>query len=226
MEFQKAFVLHSRAFKETSLIIELFTKEAGRKSVIAKGAKRPKNNFKALLQPFTPMLIQYRGRGELPTLTHAEPEGTHIKLKSSSLLSGFYLNELLIRLLHKHDPHEYLFDVYEKTLKKMQDDFQEKHLRQFEKEFLKEIGYELPLSGDVDGQLLDSKKYYQFMPGSGFVPCENDSAKSVFLGRHLLAIQNNEHDDPEVLLAAKYLTRFALQPLLGDKPLLSRELFR
>ena len=113
---QSAFILHQRNYSETSLLLELYTRRHGRIGLIAKGARRPSNKNRGTLKPFQPLLVGWSGRGELMVLTGAEPDGASVDLVGSSLYCGFYLNELLMRLLHRHDPHEALYDRYNQAL--------------------------------------------------------------------------------------------------------------
>src|SRR6185436_3098055 len=113
---QPGFVLHARDYSETSLILEVFSARHGRLGLMAKGARRPSSRVRGLLKPFQPLLFAWTGRGELPILTGAEPDGEMPPLMGPALYCGFYLNELLMRLLHRHDPYEALYGAYRSAL--------------------------------------------------------------------------------------------------------------
>lgn len=169
---QPAYVLHARPYQETSLLLEFFTQDFGRVSAIAKGAKRPKSRGRGLLQPFIPLLISCAGKGELLTVKDFDAAAPPILLLGRRLIFAFYLNELLMRLLHRADAHDELFYAYEKSLHKLREDNDE-HLEQvplrlFEKTLLKELGYELHLTHEVDsGKPLNPDSMYFFDPEKG-----------------------------------------------------------
>src|SRR5688572_10919841 len=113
---QPAFVLHTYPYRETSLIVEAYVRDHGRLALIARGARRPKSSVRGVLMPFQPLLLSWTGRKDLRTLTRAEWRGGYAPLRGQPLICGFYLNELLLKLLQRDDPHEELFAVYEGTL--------------------------------------------------------------------------------------------------------------
>ncbi len=227
---QNAFILHSRAYRDTSLIIEFFT-EQGRVSTVSRGgrAKRAKQLY---MQAFTPLVIAYFGHGELMTLTHIEPNGISNYLSGHQLISGLYLNELLLRLLAKNDAHPQLFAYYAECLQALtQADKAEAALRCFEKQLLQELGYALQLTRDADsGDAVDADGHYYFHPEVGVrravdvVSKENDYQQLLFKGTSLLAIDNNCYQHADSLKDAKRLMRLAINHLLGNKPLKTREL--
>jgi DNA repair protein RecO (recombination protein O) len=112
VELEPAFVLHNRAYRETSLIIEVFGRDTGRFALVAKGVRRPKSALRGMLQSFHPLLLSWSGSGELGLLTGAEPDGYMRPLAGKALFSGLYINELLMRLMYRHDPHPELFHYY------------------------------------------------------------------------------------------------------------------
>lgn len=219
---QPAFILHQRPYRETSLLVELFTEQHGRLSAVARGTRSKKSPTRAMLQPFIPLLLSWHGKGELVTLSSIEMNGVYLSLQGDCLLGGLYLNELLIRVLHKHDPYPFLYTIYRETLLELQGaTLQQKVLRLFEKKLLKELGYELPFSA------IQTDQFYCFHPERGFDHChvtEGDAAR-IFSGKNLLAVANNELQDDEILRDAKRLMRLALAPLLGTQALQSRKLF-
>lgn len=212
-----AFVLHRYPYRETSFIAELLTQHQGRISVVCKGAQRPKSPLKGLLQAFTPLVIHAQGQRCLKTLTLAEAVGPPIHLVYTELISGLYMNELLMRLLPKEESCETLFAVYRAGLL----DMSERSLRIFEHQLLKTLGYALPL------QHIDPCQAYLFITEHGFEPClvNMQGRPNYFLGQHLCAIARADYGEMSTLVAAKRLMRLAFQPLLGNKPLRSRELF-
>jgi len=227
-DLQPTYILHSRPYSNTSRILEAFTREHGRIALLAKGIRRGKNSNHSLIQLFTPILITWAGKGELQFLKHIEPNGLSHQLTGRALLCGFYLNELLIRLLHKADPHPYLFQAYQESLQAFeQGQASDITLRLFEKHFLQELGYALNLTHDAQTHGdIHPEKYYHFNPSSGFHETQSRTySQNRFLGAHLLSIHRNHYDDKETRAAAKRLFRQALEPLLGHKPLKTRELF-
>jgi DNA repair protein RecO (recombination protein O) len=232
LNLQPAYVLHYRNYRETSFLVELLTKHAGRISVIARGAKRAKSPMKGLIQPFIPIAVAWRGKGSLPTLQTAEICGKPIALHDDKLFSGFYLNELLMYILHRHSPCESIFILYENVLHELSfATAAEPILRKFEKYLLSELGYALQFNHEAHSDItIKANKHYLFIPHEGFSSIQaikltqNDHA--IFTGKNLLKIAADDFTDVEVLRDAKRLMRFALQPLLGSKQIKSRELFK
>jgi DNA repair protein RecO (recombination protein O) len=226
-----AYVLHTRAYQESSLLVELLTKK-GRLSVIAKGAKRPKSSFRGILQPFIPLSIRVVGRNELKTLTHAEVTQPHVLLEGDYVFAGFYVNELLMRLLLKEAPCDYLFTAYEdilSALRKQEDLWI--CLRIFEKTLLQILGYELNLSHDAhSGEVVDPGAQYIYWLEKGPMRWEAGTpipAKSyIFSGKSLLDLAQNDLNDPLARKQAKKLLRQALDIYLGTRPLCTRDLFQ
>ena len=218
----KAFVLHTRPYRDTSLIAELFTDQQGRLGVVAQGARNSKKFRMGLLQPFVPLLIECRGKTDLLRLESIESYAPPYQLQGKKLFSAIYLNEVLLRVLHRYDQHGELFLRYEQTLAGLVDgENTEPCLRQFEKNVLASLGYALPLSDSFKDDL-----FYRFVPGSNFAKVTNISShESLFSGASLNAIAEDRYENQTILQAAKQLMRLALNPLLGEKPLKSRELF-
>lgn len=222
---QPAFILHTRAFQDSSLICECFTPEYGRIAGIARGARRPKSKTKGLLQPFSPLLLSWQGRNELVTLTKIEAQGLPTGLSHLGLLSGLYLNELLMRLLHKNDPHPEVFSHYAATLPKLNDRSQRDiSLRIFEMQCLADIGYGLPLQPFLQNEPMPSS-HYHYDNQRGFVACQ-PSAEDGYAASALQAIARQQFDEPAVRQACKQLMRQALAARLGNKPLKTRELLQ
>jgi len=223
-----AYVLHTRQYRDTSLIIEFFTKEQGRVGAIAKGARRPRSKLKFLSQPFIPLLVNLIGKSDLKTITDLESDHPSALLTGKYILTGFYLNELIMRLLQRQDPHPELFNMYHHTLNALsQQQDSEIALRLFEKTLLKELGYELQLDKDREsGQPICRESYYAFVQGVGFTKCLKDANQAhIFSGETLLALHIQDFTEKKTLTESKRLMRAALTPLLGNKPIKSRELY-
>jgi DNA repair protein RecO (recombination protein O) len=213
------------------MLLEVMTAELGRISLVARGARRRKRGGSAgaLLQPFVPLLIGYSGRSELKNLTATESAGPPQVLRGQRMFSGLYLNELLVRLLHRHDPHPQLFAAYAATLDALAasgelDDI----LRRFEFTLLVELGYGFELGVDGrSGDVLRPGDWYHYHPDYGLVARGpvTDPAQPAFRGADLLAIAANDFSG-EARPTAKRLFRLVLAMHLGDAPLRSRELFR
>jgi DNA repair protein RecO (recombination protein O) len=224
-------VLHTRDYSETSLTLEVFTARFGRLGLLAKGARRPSSRLRGLLKPFQPLLLSWSGRGELPVLTGAEPDGDTLLLAGPALYCGFYLNELLMHLLHRNDPHESLYGAYRQTLAALSAPHHaEAVLRLFERRLLDEVGYGLVLDRDVaDNAPIDPEAWYDYVPERGPVRCassEHARAQGILVrGASLIALNSNDLSRPEALREAKRLMRAILARYLGDKPLHSRKLF-
>jgi DNA repair protein RecO (recombination protein O) len=231
---QKAFVLHNRLYRETSLLVELLTQNSGRMTGMARGARRKKSAAKGWLQPFTPLLIQYRGRSQLPILTKIEPSYPLIDLKPKTMLIGFYLNELLIHTVPRFDKNVKLFELYENTLRSLSSENTslEKPLRHFEKQLLQLLGYGIDFNYEAKTRKpLLSDQHYRFYPQIGFKLVDSSDKKMSHLpslsfpGKMLLAIANDDYEAPNTLKFAKQLFRLAFIPLLEGKTLKTRELF-
>lgn len=223
-----AFVLHRYSYRETSIIIELLTKHEGRVAVIAKGARSAKSQLKGILQPFVPLQIQAKGRSQLKTLTLAETTSAPIILKDKSIFSALYMNELMYRLLPKEEACPRLFLMYHKSLLSLSmGEAVERTLRFFEKDLLEAIGYGIAFDCVSDGHApLKGEEKYSYFNEHGFALANlEDGGANIFLGSDLMAIDHDDYSSLEALKAAKRLFRMVLTPLLGGKPLKSRELF-
>src|SRR5213080_5041440 len=173
-EAQPAFILHTYPYRETSLVAEVFTRNFGRLPLLAKGAKRPSSALRGLLRAFQPLQLSWGGKSELRILHKAEWQGGLAPLQGTSLICGFYLNELLMRLLHRNDPHEQLFEYYQDTLAALSasKDYMA-ILRAFEQRLLQELGYALTLDHDVvRGEMIDANEYYCYEIERGPVKLE------------------------------------------------------
>ena len=217
------YILHTRDYRESSLIINLFSRDEGRVDAVLNGGKSKK--WRGVAREFSPLLAEWVGRGELKTLTQLEQASLPHTISGNALFAGLYVNELLVRLLPVAEPHPDVFDFYCVCLDTLAlgGDL-EPCLRQFEIVLLDELGYQIHFA-DQNGSALHSGQFYQYDTQLGFFPAMKDDAAS-FQGSHLLAIAANEWQDVEVKRAAKRLMRQALKPVLGSEPLKSRQFFR
>lgn len=223
---QPAYILHTRLYRDTSVLLELFTPDYGRVSLIARGVRGQRGRFKGILQPFVPLLISWRGKTELMSMTGAEACDVPHHLVGDTLLCGLYLNELLMKLLHRYDAHPNLYHVYQQTLRQLPHG-QAVALRFFEKQLLSELGYALQIDREANtNAVIDPEQFYYFDPARGVFNCSNpQQQRNVFSGETLLAIHNSELSKLTDMRDAKRLLRIALAHLLDGKPIRSRELF-
>lgn len=225
----QACVLHRKPYRDTSLLLEVFSRDYGRIGMVARGARNRRGGMQALLQPFQPLLLSWSGRGELRTLTSAEAGALPYRLAATALISGFYLNELLMRLLPRDDPHHEIFDCYSETLMQLQEGADnEWYLRLFERDLLQGLGYGLQLSHDsvTSRPLVDESIYcYHIEHGPAVADAHSPDCLAVS-GATLLALANGRIPQPTQRREAKRLMRAVLRHYLGPRPLASRELFR
>jgi len=234
-ECQPAYILHTKPYRETSFLCELFTLDYGRISAVSKGVRRSKRHHRGLLQPFIPLIISCMGRGELLTLTDFDASGLAPVLTGRRMVSAFYLNELLFKIIHGSDPSPDLFLSYQNALSELEKTTEiQIVLRLFEKSLLKTLGYELQLVKEVEtGMPVNPDKDYRFDPLKGPVLVEDRGLSSglksqdmfVFKGKTLLALAGEGSlTDQALLNDLKRLMRLALAPHLGNRQLESRRL--
>jgi DNA repair protein RecO (recombination protein O) len=229
IQLQPAYLLHRKPFRDTSLLLELFTRDHGRVGLVARGARGQRSKLKGVLQPYQALLVSWSGRGELPTLTGAENQGAGVFLQGDALISGFYLNELLLRLLARHDPHPHLFTIYQTTLQKLIASCEvDWALRLFERDLLQELGYGLLLTHEgQNGVEVEANARYCYYHESGPQRLNNESTERLSVqGATLLALASGECHDAQLRRESKFLMREVLSRYLGSRPLASRELFR
>ena len=218
---QPGYVLHSRAYRESSALVDLLTPQ-GRLRAVLRGAR---GKAGTLARPFIPIEVELRGRGELKNIGRLEAAGIPNLLMGEALYSGLYLNELLIRLLPAQDPYPAIFEHYALTVLALtQGRALEPLLRAFEWRLLDELGYGFALDHDCHGQPVTAGRLYRLQVDSGLEPVEQFQP-GVFQGGDLLAMAKADWTAPGALSAAKRLMRQALAPHLGGRPLVSRELF-
>ncbi len=227
-ELNPCYILHSRNYRESSLLLDVFSRRHGRVSLVAKGGRTQKNASRALLQPGRKVNIAWSMRRELGTLSGAEPCPDNDTNMAAGLFALFYINELLVRLLHRHEPHPELFDAYETALCRLSDRAREQPtLRVFEKRLLKALGYGLALDADTAGNAIRPDQDYNYLPERGPLPGDAAVPDSLKVsGRTLLGLAHEDLADKIVLAEAKQLMRSSLGRLLGDKPLQSRALYQ
>lgn len=227
IELTETYILHSRPFRNTSLLVELFAKEFGRIGAVARSARGLKSRYRGQLQLFTPLLISWSGLSELKTLGQVELNGMPIPLNHQPLFCGFYLNELLMRLLHQDDPHPMLFDLYHQSLQRLAcNESIPMVLRLFEKKLLDELGYGLPLKYEAKTrEKIQADCFYRYEHHHGFTLTEQNNTSDIYSGKDLIALDQEKLEQESVLKTAKRLTRYAIEYLLGNKPLNSRFLF-
>jgi DNA repair protein RecO (recombination protein O) len=226
---QPAFVLHSYAFKETSVVVELLTRDFGRIGVVARGARRPKSSLRGVLLAFQPLLVSWSGKGELQTLMRAEWQGGYHPLRGLALICGFYMNELMLKLLARHDAHERLFDVYSATLRELESGHDAAAtLRAFEKNLLRELGYAVTLDRDVEsGHAIAAEQRYTYLVERGPVSTAERERNGVeLLGQTLLDMQADNYSSSVTQQQSKALMRTLINHYLGDQELHTRQLLR
>jgi DNA repair protein RecO (recombination protein O) len=225
---QPAFVLHRRAYRESSLLLDLLTRDHGRIGAVARAARGNGRSSAGSLQPFQPLLVSWSGRGELKTLTGVERGGAAAPIAGERLFSALYVNELLVRALAPHDVHATLFDAYACLLPALAVAADaEPLLRAFELGLLRELGYALDFAGDAErGEVLEPAAMYAWEPGLGFLAAPGAPETHAYPGWSLAAIGRGDFSDPQTRRFAKRLLREALAPVTGERPLRSREYFR
>ncbi len=226
---QPAFVLHTYPFRETSLIVESYSRDHGRVAMVARGARRPKSAVRGTLLPFQPLLLSWTGKQELRTLTRAEWQGAYAPLRGQSLICGFYLNELLLKLLPRDDPHEHLFSVYEGTLSALAGGTdQPALLRRFELALLRELGYAVVLDRDVErDEPVVRERNYVYLVERGPVDGRSSAGNGVELsGQTLLDMQSGLYSSAATQQQSKMLMRALINHYLGNQVLHTRQLLR
>jgi DNA repair protein RecO (recombination protein O) len=229
VERQPAFVLHERPYRETSLLLEAFTRDHGRVGLVARGARAARPRFgRGVLAPLVPLEIGWTGRGELPTLTAAEPVAAPFALAGDALLPALYLNELLTRLLARHDAHPELFARYTACLGELSAGGDLGWiLRCFERDALTLLGYGLELEHDgVAGAVLEPGATYGYDPERGAVPWEARPVAPSIRGASLLALARGTCPDAASLRELRRLMRAVLRHHLGGRDLHSWSMSR
>ncbi|MBB1269842.1 DNA repair protein RecO [Shewanella sp. SR44-3] len=231
---QRAYILHHRRYRESSVILNMLVDGVGRVDAMTR-LGNGKRSIKSIVQPFQPLLVQFSSQSEhksqgLSYIKQLEAAAPAMPLTGDSLYSGFYLNELLVRLLSVEHQGESLFVEYHRALMALAGEFNSATLRYFELALLKELGALPSLAVDVQGDLLLASSHYRFLADEGFLPVLQSAAgafnhsKGILAGEMLIALNQGQLTESQ-LNQAKGLMRYLLTPLLGNKPLLSRQLF-
>jgi DNA repair protein RecO (recombination protein O) len=223
---QPGFVLHSYPYKETSLIVDVFSRDYGRVALMAKGAKRPHSKLRGALQTFQPLQVGWSGKSEMRTLTAAEWVGGLLPLERSALLCGFYLNELLVKLLARDDPHPVLFDHYVAALNQLaHDEPAAIVLRKFELALLKETGVAGSfVISTTTRQPVEPDQQYVYDPERGPREARNSDTSPVVSGKTLLDMSKEDYSDNLTQTQSKFLMRHLLSHHLGGAPLNTRQI--
>ncbi len=222
---EPAYVLHTHPWKETSLIVEAFTAGHGRVGLVARGARRAHAALRTRLLAFQPLGLSWYGKGGLKTLHAAEWQGGALQLAGRALICGFYVNELVLKLLPPDDPHEALFRRYEQTLRALAAAVDPQPvLRRFELDLLCELGYAQTLDRTVAGEPVRADARYGYVFGQGVVPAQG--TEPACSGKALLDMAAGDYSDPRTLAEGKQLMRALINHYLGDKPLHTRQLLR
>jgi DNA repair protein RecO (recombination protein O) len=225
---QPAFVLHTTAWRETSLIVEALSRDHGRVALVARGARRRTSQLRGLLSPFSALALAWSGRGEVKTLLRAEWTGGLVPLRGDALLAGFYMNELLVRLLARADAHPLLFGGYARALRALAADAPplEGTLRAFEFELLREIGYLPALDVCAEGRAVEPAVRYRVDPQRGLVRAERDDEPLTVAGATALAMAAGEFALPAVAGEARAMLRAILRYHLDGRPLNTRRILQ
>ncbi|AOI69893.1 DNA repair protein RecO [Burkholderia ubonensis] len=224
---QPAFVLHSYPYRETSLIIDVLTRDHGRLALVAKGAKRPHSALRGVLQTFQPLLLSWSGKSEMRTLTGAEWVGGMLPLAGDALLCGFYANELLVKFCAREDPQPPLFNHYVVTLTRLaHGEPAVQVLRSFERVLLRETGYAMALNRTVARRAVEADRLYVFDPERGVRGADDDvpSHWPVVSGQTLLDMEQDDYHRAQTVAQSKTLMRFLLNTYLGGTPLATRQI--
>ncbi|HUS25558.1 MAG TPA: DNA repair protein RecO [Candidatus Binatia bacterium] len=218
VQLQPAWLLSLRPYRETSALIEAFTRGHGRVGLVARGVRGAKSRSRGLLQPFRPLLLSWSEGGELGTLAQVESGGPAPGLAGESVFAGWYVNELLLRLMQRRDPHAAVFDAYGAVLQALPGDGAEAALRLFEKHLLADIGYGLQWPAEADG-------WFEYADDEGWRRVA-EPAPGAYAGAHLHALRDGRLEDADVLREARRLLQGALARHLGRKPLRTPQMLR
>jgi DNA repair protein RecO (recombination protein O) len=225
VEQQAAFILHHRPFRDTSQILDVLSREHGKLALVARGSRGPKSRLRGVLRPFMPLSMSWVQRSDLGTLTGAELHGAPLRLSGDALLSGYYVNELLLHFLHRHDPQPEIFDVYAHGITALAGQQEVAPvLRRFEIDLLRHLGYALNLEHEADShEPLRADRYYEYRFEQGPVQVERSDGPLVFSGALLTAVAAQQFSAAAVLQAANRLLREVIAFHLGGKQLQSRK---
>jgi len=225
VDHEPGYVLHTYPYKETSLIVEAFTRRFGRVALLARGARRPRSAMRGVLLSFHPLRFSWSGSADLANLMNAEWAGGIPLLGGRGLMCGFYVNELLLRLLPRDDPHESLFDVYAGALAGLASQEVSAVLRDFEKRLLAELGYAPLLETDAASHPIDPERLYSYEPDRGPMPANGArSGQLVVRGRTLLDVAAGDYASAETRDEARALMRALIGERLHGQSLHTRSI--
>ena len=222
---QPAYILHHRPFRDSSQILDILTRDHGKVALVARGSRGAKSRLRGVLRPFLPLRVSWVARSDLGTLTGAEAAGLPADLRGDAMLSAYYVNELLMNFLHRHDPQAEIFELYALTLNALGTHEEVASvLRSFEIELLGMLGYGLGIEHEAGTEkVLDPAGHYEYRMEQGAVAVSRSGGPMVFSGALLSRIRAQDFDDPEVLRAAGRLLRDVISHHLGGKELKSRK---
>jgi DNA repair protein RecO (recombination protein O) len=225
---QPAFILHHRPFRDTSQLLDIISRDHGKLTLVARGSRASKSRLPGVLRPFQALRLSWFIRSDLGTLTGAEIDAAPLSLSGDALLSAFYVNELVLNFLHRHDPQPEIFDAYGRTVRALASSGEiAANLRVFEMELLRLLGYALNLDFDAASeQPLDDREFYEYRVEQGPVRVIRQEGPMVFGGDILSGIGAGRFDDPNVLSAAGRLLREVITQHLDGKELKSRKVLR
>jgi DNA repair protein RecO (recombination protein O) len=227
VQLAPGYILHHHPYRDTSRILEVFTRDAGRLSIFARGVRGPKAKLASELQPFRLLLLSWSGKGEAPMLSGAEGAPGQVTMPPPSLMSGFYLNELMLKLTHRHDPVPGVFDTYHSALESLKVGAGlEPTLRVFEKRLLDLLGYGVELDVDArTGASIEPDAYYHFRPAYGVFPAGVD-APGAMRGASLISLAREQLVSARELDDARCLLKAALAHCLEGRELNTRTVAR
>lgn len=225
MQQQPAFLLHHRPFRDSSLLLDLLSRDHGKVALVARGARGAKSRLRGVLRPFMPLTVSWLLRSDLGTLTGAELEAGPVSLAGDSLLSGYYLNELLINFLHRHDPQPEVYSAYAQAVRSLAATRRPAPvLRTFELELLRLLGYGVHFdAGLANDEELDPTASYEYRVDQGAVRVQRAGGAMIFSGEELAGIREQRFDEPDILRAAGRLLRAVIAFHLGGRELKSRK---
>lgn len=225
---EPAWLLHHRPYQDASRILDILSRDHGRLALVARGSRSAKSKLRGILRPFMPLQLSWVIRADLGTLTGADNDGAPLALSGDALLAGYYLNELLLKLLHRHDPQREIFAAYGETVSRLAGGHDvAASLRHFEIELLRLLGYALNLDHDTESaQPLEPEASYEYRIEQGPVPVGERDGPMIFSGAELESIRHRRFSDPEVLKCASRLLRSVIDFHLGGRELRSRTVMR
>lgn len=227
---EPAWLLHHRPFRDSSQILDILSRDQGRLAIVARGSRGAKSKLRGILRPFLPLQLSWFIRSDMGTLTGAEMHGAPLSLSGDALLSGYYVNELILKLLHRHDPQPEIFAAYGSTIERLAgSQGVAPFLRQFEIELLRILGYALNLDHDTEAkEPLRARQKYEYHAEQGAVPASDREREGpmVFTGEELMAIRDQQFADAAVLRNAGRLLRNVIAYHLDGKELKSRKVLK